>query len=109
MGPGTLTLNAANSYSGPTVINGGVLNAATLANINTPSAIGAGSAAGSPADLVINGGALQYTGALPASTNRLFTIGASGNATLDASGRRCVDQGSGGARLPSPTVPVPRR
>ena len=84
LGPGTLTLNAANSYSGPTLISGGVLNVASLANVFTPSPLGTGT--GSPADLVIDGGTLQYTGAAPASTDRLFTVGASGHATLDASG-----------------------
>ena len=48
---------------------------------------------------MINGGALQYTGALPASTNRLFTIGAGGNATLDASGGGALTVGSGGGAI----------
>ena len=87
MGPGTLTLNALNSYTGPTVIASSVLNAATLADAGQDSAIGEGSYyPGSPADLVINSGTLQYTGASPASTNRLFTVGAGGKAALDASG-----------------------
>jgi fibronectin-binding autotransporter adhesin len=84
LGPGVLTLNAANTYSGPTTISGGAVNVTTLANINTPSPMGQGT--GSAADLVIDGGALQYTGASPASTDRLFTVGPGGKATLDASG-----------------------
>jgi fibronectin-binding autotransporter adhesin len=88
VGPGTLTLDQLNTYSGTTTISGGVLNAFTLADAGNPSSIGQGSAyPGSPADLVIDGGTLQYTGASAASTGRLFTVGRSGNAALDASGQ----------------------
>src|SRR5439155_19705169 len=71
-----------------TTLDGGTLIAGALANINTASAIGAGSAAGSAADLVFGGGTLKYAGTTSAtSTNRLFTIGdANGlTATLDSS------------------------
>jgi autotransporter-associated beta strand protein len=101
IGPGTLTLDQLNTYSGPTVINGSVLNAVSLANEGTASAIGEGSGSVSPADLVINGGTLQYTGAVAASTNFLFTIGASGSAALDASGNvfGAMTVGSAGGSL----------
>ncbi|MEI7956501.1 MAG: autotransporter-associated beta strand repeat-containing protein, partial [Verrucomicrobiota bacterium] len=72
------------SYSGITTISGGTLNVATFGDVNTASGIGKGSSAGSSADLVINGGTLQYTGSAAASTSRLFTMGTS--ASLDASG-----------------------
>jgi autotransporter-associated beta strand protein len=81
----TIISGVANTYTGATTVNAGsTLNVAVLANINTPSSIGAGSLAGSAADLVI-GGTLQYTGVTPQSTNRPYTINTTGGA-IDASG-----------------------
>ncbi|MEO5715947.1 MAG: autotransporter-associated beta strand repeat-containing protein [Luteolibacter sp.] len=77
--------NAASDYTGTTTVSAGTLNVGTFANVNTVSSLGKGSAGGSSADLVLNGGTLQYTGATAQSTNRLFSVGSSG-ATLDASG-----------------------
>jgi fibronectin-binding autotransporter adhesin len=76
-GPGTLTLsNPANTYVGPTTISGGVLAAAALANGGLPSSIGASTSA--PANLVLqSGGTLQYTGGTT-TTNRGFTLSATG-------------------------------
>ena len=77
--------NAANTYNGPTIINGGTLTANTFAAVNTNSSIGKGSAgAGSAADLVLNGGTLRYAAAANATTNRLFSVGTSGGA-IDSS------------------------
>jgi autotransporter-associated beta strand protein len=85
-GAGTwFVTQTANTYTGATTITGGILNVAALANVALPSSIGAGSAAGSAADLVVNGGTLQYTGATAQSTNRPYTVGTNG-ATFDASG-----------------------
>jgi fibronectin-binding autotransporter adhesin len=86
VGAGTLTLTAANTYAGPTTVAGGVLSTPTLADGGANSGIGASPAAA--ANLVLNGGTLQYTG--PAtSTNRQFTLGTTG--ALDASGTGAVN------------------
>ncbi len=86
-GTGTFTLGGTNSYSGPTIINGGVLEAAVLANGGANSSIGNSSNAAS--NLVINGGTLRYIGT-GGSTNRQFTLGTSGG-TLDSSGSGAID------------------
>ena len=86
-GAGTLTLGSTSSYSGSTTIEGGILVAGALGNINSNSSIGRGSSGGSAADLVFAGGTLRYGGAAATSTNRLFTIGNANDltATIDSS------------------------
>ena len=85
-GGGTLSLSNINTYSGATTISNGVLSVTTLANGGVASGIGkSGTAA---ANLVINGGALQYTGT-SGSTDRQFTLGTS-NGSLDASGSGAI-------------------
>lgn len=81
-GAGVLVLgNAANTYSGVTTINAGVVQGSVFANDNVASSIGVGGAGASSADLVFGGGTLRYVGAAEANTDRLFTIGnANGNA-----------------------------
>jgi len=61
-GSGTVTIanTGGNNFTGPVVISGGVLSVASLANGGSPSAIGASSA--SPTNLVLDGGALSYSG-----------------------------------------------
>ncbi|MBN8419765.1 MAG: autotransporter-associated beta strand repeat-containing protein [Verrucomicrobia bacterium] len=81
-GAGTWVLSGANTYTGITTVTGGVLSTSSLANGGSASNIGAGTSAAT--NLVLNGGALKYTGA-GASTDRLFSVGTSGG-TLDASG-----------------------
>ena len=91
-GSGTLTLSGgANANTGVTTLRGGTMIVGALANGGVASDIGAASSA--PANLVFNGGALQYTGGA-ASIDRLFTVGTSGG-TIDV-------EGSGGLTLNNP-------
>ncbi len=85
LGIGTLTVTtASSSYDGVTTISGGILNVKALAAVNTNSSIGKGSVGGSAADIVLDGGTLQYTGLVAQTTNRLFTVTANGG-SIDAS------------------------
>lgn len=82
-GSATLTLNAANTFSGPVTLKGGIAETAGLANAGSPSGIGTGSV------LTLSGATLRYTGS-GALTDRPLTIGG-GGATLDASGTGAVE------------------
>ena len=81
---GTLLLGGANTYTGVTTISGGMLGVSTLANGGVSSGIGQSSNAA--ANLILDGGTLQYTGA-GTSSDRLFTLTSNGGgSTIDASG-----------------------
>ena len=82
-GTGTTTLSGgANSYTGVTTLSAGLLQVGSLANGGSDSDIGA--AANSAANLVFNGGDLQYTGG-GATSDHLFSLG-TGGGTIDSSG-----------------------
>jgi fibronectin-binding autotransporter adhesin len=72
---GTLTINTLNSYTGPTLISNGVVEASSIANGAQNSSLGA--ADNAAANLVIDGGSLRYTGASVA-TDRAASIGLNG-------------------------------
>ncbi len=81
---GTQVLAGVNSsYTGPTTVSGGVLAVTSLAIGGSPSSIGASPNAYQ--FLVIDNGTLQYVGT-GSTTDRQFTVGPSGMATIDASG-----------------------
>lgn len=86
--------NGLNTYTGTTTISGGTLRIWRLANNGSASGIGMGAAAPSAADLVINGGILEFVALDPStiansgftsfSTDRQFTVGTAG-ATINNS------------------------
>src|SRR5262249_36565163 len=101
VGTGKLALNGANTYSGTTTVNGGILSTNLLANGGIASGVGISSNAA--ANLVLNGATLQYTGS-GASTDRLYTVGVNG-AGLDASGTGPVNFTNTGAMVYSGSGP----
>ncbi|MFT4175257.1 MAG: autotransporter-associated beta strand repeat-containing protein [Luteolibacter sp.] len=78
-GTGTLTISTANPYTGPTIVNGGILSIDSLSDTGQPSPIGASS--NDPSNFVINGATLRITGN-STGTFRGLTVGASG-ATIE--------------------------
>jgi autotransporter-associated beta strand protein len=76
IGPGTTILTAANTYSGGTAINGGVL--AVAADVNLGAASGG---------LVFGGGTLQFLSGF--TTNRAVTLNAGGG-SFDTNGNNAV-------------------
>ncbi len=93
-GNGLLTLSGgANAYTGVTTLSGGTVSVGALANGGSASDIGA--AGNSAANLVLDGGTLQYTGGA-AGIDRLFTLGTAGG-TIDASGTGALNLNNSGA------------
>jgi autotransporter-associated beta strand protein len=92
-GTGIQALSGLNTFTGPTVITAGTLDVTTLANGGSPSSIGQSSSAA--ANLVFNGGTLNYTGSTTliyrldqtpsVSIDRLFTL--AGNGRINSNGQ----------------------
>ena len=80
---GTVTLSGTNTYTGITTVSAGTLASAVIGNGGVAGPLG--NASNAAANLVLNGGTFQYTGATQ-STARLFTLGTAAGSTLDASG-----------------------
>jgi autotransporter-associated beta strand protein len=93
-GNGLVTLSGgANAYTGVTTLSGGTVSVGALANGGSASDIGA--AGNNAANLVLDGGGLQYTGG-GASIDRSFTLG-TGGGTLDSSGSGALNLNNSGS------------
>ncbi len=94
VGTGTQTLTNSNTLNTvPVTIDGGVLAVTSVANIGFASALGAGVGTGqatNAASLVLDGGVLSYTGSTDISSNRSFSLNASGGG-LDSSGTGAIN------------------
>ncbi|WP_245295167.1 autotransporter-associated beta strand repeat-containing protein [Manganibacter manganicus] len=88
-GSGLVTLTGTNSYTGVTTLSGGTLEIGSIANGGSASSIGASTADAS--NLVLESGALRYTGA-STSTDRGFTL-------VNGGASRTIDVAAGGADL----------
>ncbi|MFB6340816.1 autotransporter-associated beta strand repeat-containing protein [Saccharicrinis sp. FJH62] len=74
-GSGYLKIATKNTFTGPLVINSGYLDVTSVSNAGDPGGLGAASS--DPANWIIDGGILRYSGA-DASTNRGLTLGSNG-------------------------------
>lgn len=88
-GAGKWLLASTNSnYNGVTILSGGILNVASLANYGSNSSLGNRASnvdSGDNIGLLFRGGTLQYTGSTPQSTDRAIRVSTTGG-TIDASG-----------------------
>lgn len=80
LGSGLLTLSGSNSHTGATTISAGTLSVASIANGGLACNLGAAPSAA--ANLVLDGGVLQYTGA-NSTSDRAFTISAGKTAGIE--------------------------
>jgi autotransporter-associated beta strand protein len=77
---GTLTIDAINSYTGPTMLEGGVLQVSTVVDAGMPSPIGA--ASGDSTNLWFNNAVLRYAAADASGMNRGMML-SDGGGTID--------------------------
>ncbi len=101
-GSGTQVLGDANTYTGTTTINGGILSVGSIGNGAVASG-NLGSATNAAANLVLNGGTLQYTGTGTTSSDRNFTLGTSGG-TIDVGAASGTFTLSGSATISGTTA-----
>ncbi len=97
-GDGMLAILNTNSYTGSTIIEGGILRVSSLANGGYNSPIGSSSADAS--NLVINGGELQYASFKEVTTDRSITLGEN-DGTINVNGGSIIVKGNltGSGRL----------
>lgn len=87
---GTLTITATSDYAGPTILGGGALSIATIANAGVASPIGAADNTGD--NLEFYGGTLRYTGS-SAATDRNTGLEGSGAFEIASSGTTLTQNG----------------
>ena len=68
-----MTLTGANTYTGVSTLNAGIINLGVAENAGVSGPLGK-SAAGNPNNIVLGGGTLQYTGS-GSTTDRNYTFG----------------------------------
>jgi len=83
-GAGTLALNGNNTYNQATIISEGILSVMQIANGGHASGIGSSSS--NAGNLVFDGGTLQYSNSLTATTDRGFSITSGETAHFDIVG-----------------------
>ncbi|HEV2971085.1 MAG TPA: autotransporter-associated beta strand repeat-containing protein, partial [Pirellulales bacterium] len=86
LGGGTLTLAAANTYTGATTLSGGILNAGFAEVAGTSGPLGK-SAAANTGNIVFNGGTLQYSAANNNDYSGRFSTAANQAYKIDVNGR----------------------
>ncbi|MGC3967789.1 MAG: autotransporter-associated beta strand repeat-containing protein [Pirellulales bacterium] len=78
-----------NTYTGVTTVGAGILQIASITDGGIAGSIG--QATNAAANIVLNGGTLQYVGTSAATTDRLFSVGSTATAVaLDASGSAAI-------------------
>jgi autotransporter-associated beta strand protein len=87
-GAGTAFLTSTSSYSGITILEGGILNVSNFSDYGVNGGLGNRSAdGGGNVGILFRGGTLQYTGSTAQSTNRAIRLSTTGGGgTIDASG-----------------------
>jgi fibronectin-binding autotransporter adhesin len=114
MGPGTLVLNAANTYIGPTTVNGGALylnaanNATTSISVASGGTLGGTGSATAAGATIANGGVLDL-GQNAGSTFALASMTFAGSATIhlnDAGGQYAATPAISAGTLSTASAPI---